>query len=192
MFCFVSSTPFLCRNANTLWLEMLSGNALCVDHTPNQRSLGVLRRKQRYTVPERTAAMTGESVWSIRHLRFQLSKLKVLWWRISQPEFRHCMQSGGTLILRRYHLMLQKCPTDLRTSVFSYREWVTLSKEEVSPSEQTMDHLYHHKDVLPRLVLRWIFVTDLCLLFIVFNSLYSVVRVKHMGANHSMECFVDQ
>lgn len=56
--------------------------------------------------------------------------------------------------MRRYHLMLQKCPTDLRTSVFSYREWVTLSKEEVSPSEQTMDRLYHHKDVLPRLVLR--------------------------------------
>ena len=46
-----------------------------------------------------------------------------------QLGLRHCMQSGRTLILRRSHLMLQKCTITLKTSIC--REWMALNEEEV-------------------------------------------------------------
>ena len=64
--------PFIRRNAISLWLEMLSGSASWLSYIPDRRSLGVLRRKLRSSVPGRIASMTGEFTWSTRHSRFQL------------------------------------------------------------------------------------------------------------------------
>ena len=60
---------------------------------------------------------------------------------------RHCMQSGRTLILRRSHLMLQKCTIMLKTSIC--RKWMALNEEEVRPVGKWWVSLYYGQVIFP-------------------------------------------